>query len=187
VHHRKILLSLAAVAVAGVGVGTAVAATETPASRRVTISTPATEAYKINRYVQFGLRWNRDAYTIRSGGTLVFKNVQSDEPHTFSILRKNQLPRTKRRLNQCGAEPPATPRYAPCRAIFQAHAPDAQGNPQNAVVNKGRPGIDAPGDSVFIPPKGSPQPTIRVSARRGRTLYFICLVHPWMQASLRVR
>ena len=177
-------MGLAAVAV-GLA-GTAVA-NGSSAPTRVTIRTPESTAYKINRYVQENLRWNRDVYVIRSGGTLALRNLQRDEPHTFSVVKQAQLPRTKRQIERCNTEPPALPKNPTCRALFLAHAPDAQGNPKNPVVNTGKVGIDRPGDSVFMPPKGAPQPTIKVTAKKGKTLRFFCLVHPWMQAALQVR
>jgi hypothetical protein len=179
----KLLALGTSVAIAAAGAVSAIAATTAP--RRVTLSTPSSSGYKINRFANFNLRWNKDVYRIRSGGTLVFKNLITD-PHTFSVLKKSQLPRTKSQINRCGAQPPAAPKYPPCLALYNAHAPDATGNPQNPVVNKGKPGIDKPGDSVFIPPKGAPQPQIKVTARPGTVLYFVCLVHPWMQAKLVV-
>ena len=184
---RKVVIGLAALGLAAVGGAPALAAHQTAASK-VTITTPVTQTYKVNRYAQFGLRWNHDTYTVKSGGTLVLKNSQSDEPHTLSVLKASQMPTTKGRIEQCGAEPPATPKYAPCKALYQAHAPDEQGQPKNPVVDVGKAGIDRPGDSVFIAPKGAgPAPTLKVSAAKGTTLHFICLVHPWMQATLKVR
>lgn len=183
--NRKLFIASAAVSITAIGSVGAVAATSAP--KRVTLTTPTSTTFKINRYRQFGVRWNKDVYTIKSGGTLAFKNSLKDEPHTFSVLKKSQLPRTNRQLNQCEAQPPALPKYAPCRVLVQAHAPTGQGAPQHPIVNKGKPGIDVPGDSLFIAPKGAPQPTITVSAKPGTTLYFMCLIHPWMQAELIVK
>ena len=43
----------------------------------------------VNRYVQDGLRWNKDVYTVPSGGTLHIVNVANGEgPHTFTIVAK---------------------------------------------------------------------------------------------------
>lgn len=185
---RKAVIGVGALVLAAVTGTPALAAHKSAAPSKVTITTPQGQAYKINRYAQFELRWNKDSYTVKSGGTLVLKNLQSEDPHTLSVLKASQMPTTKRRLDACSTEPPATPKYAPCRALFQAHEPDQQGQPKNPVVNVGRAGIDRPGDSVFIAPKGAgPAPTIKVTAPKGTTLHFFCLVHPWMQATLKVR
>jgi hypothetical protein len=187
--HRKTAVATAAMALATVGVAPALAAHPSASASRLTISTKESQVYKLNRYVQFGLRWNQDVYTVKSGGTITFKNGQSDEPHTFSVLKASQLPTTTKRLNDCSAPDPSTPpKYAPCRQLFAAHAPDPQsGNPKNPLINAGKTGIDQAGDSLFIAPKGAgPQPTIKVTAKKGTTLHFLCLVHPWMQATLKV-
>jgi hypothetical protein len=175
-----VVLGVAATAIA-------VAAAQSSAPTKTQLTTPESVAYKINHYVQFGLRWNKDTYVIRSGGTLSFKNLESDEPHTFSVVKPSQMPRTTAQLNACNAVPPAEPKNPTCRAIYRAHAPDKKGNPKHKVVNNGKTGIDGPGDSLFIPPKNAPQPTIKVTAAKGTTLNFLCLVHPWMQAKLQVQ
>jgi hypothetical protein len=72
--HRRAVVGLAAVAVGLAGTGAAVAAKQSSGPTRVTIRTPESTAYKINRYLQVGLRWNRDVYVIRSGGTLALRN-----------------------------------------------------------------------------------------------------------------
>ena len=185
--HRKSIVALVTAAVSCAGVGTAFAAHA--AATKVTITTPESQSYKINRYTQFGLRWNHDTYTVAPGATISIKNLESDEPHTLSLLKQSQMPTTKGRIEQCGTPDPTTlPKYAPCRKLFQAHAPDKDGNPKNPLINVGKAGLDQPGDSLFIAPKGAgPVPTIKVSAKKGTTLYFVCLVHPWMQAKLVVR
>jgi hypothetical protein len=38
----------------------------------------------------------------------------------------------------------------------------------------------------FVPPKDGSTITFKVAARKGTTLTFVCLVHPWMQAKLQV-
>jgi hypothetical protein len=37
-----------------------------------------------------------------------------------------------------------------------------------------------------VPPKDGSTITFKVAARKGTTLTFVCLVHPWMQAKLQV-
>jgi hypothetical protein len=180
---------MAAAALAVGGTVTAVAVGQTSPPATVRISTPETTTYKLNQFAQIGLRWNENTYTISSGGTLSFNNLQTDEPHTFSVVTPSQLPTTTAQINNCMALPPALPKYAPCANLYKAHAPNAQGTGvAHPVVNTGKTGIDGPGDSVFIPPKGAgPQPTIKVTAAKGTTLSFFCLVHPWMQAKLQVK
>src|SRR4051794_7717899 len=59
-------IAAAGVAIAVAGTGAAGAA----APSKTTIKAVQTFKFKPNRYVQDGLRWNKDVYRIRSGGTL---------------------------------------------------------------------------------------------------------------------
>ena len=69
-----------------------------------------------------------------------------------------------------------------CRAINDRHEFDANtGQPRIAVVNRGRRGIDRPGDSIAF----SGTRRAKVTARAGKTLNFICAIHPWMQGKLK--
>ena len=59
------------------------------APARTTIKVSQSFKLKPNRYVQDGLRWNRDVYRVRSGGTLHVVNTAADEgPHTFTVVRQ---------------------------------------------------------------------------------------------------
>jgi hypothetical protein len=52
-------------------------------------------------------------------------------------------------------------------------------------VNVGGAGFDTPGDSVFFDPKSKTK--IQLTAKKGKTLYFMCIIHPQMQAQIKVR
>ncbi len=80
-----------------------------------------------------------------------------------------------------------------CGTIAQEHGaePQSTGPPKFLYVENGKgtntaPSIDRPGDSAFIPPKMGARVTLKVTAKPGTTLYFMCAVHPWMQAKLIV-
>jgi plastocyanin len=62
---------------------------------------------------------------------------------------------------------------------------DAHGGvpPTTPVVNVGRPGLDASGDSIFLPPNSSV--SAQVTANAG-VLHYICIIHPWMQGKITV-
>jgi hypothetical protein len=82
---------------------------------------------------------------------------------------------------------------AACGCYASAHLKNPQAPPDESnpivrwVLNKGRPGLDAVGDSVAIQPDGSHRHiTIQVTAKPGTTLYFLCAVHPWMQGKIVV-
>lgn len=168
-------------ALAVMGTATASAAPKT----RVTVKSVSSFRFKINRYVQDGLRWHRDVYVVRSGGTVNVVNADGQSgPHTLSVLAKRDLPRTLRTLFNCRA----------CNELTRAHGanPDSEDPPRFAFLENGvgqdtPPNLDRPGDSGLIGPRRGDAISFDVTARAGTTLYFICLIHPWMQAKLQVQ
>ena len=129
------------------------------------------------------LRWLRAKTRIKSGGRLTLRNLTRgptptapttpNEIHNFSIVTSRQVPRTQLQALDCRI----------CRAINDRHQIDANtGQPRIAVVNRGRRGIDRAGDSIAF---GGTR-RARVTASPGRTLRFICAIHPWMQGKLEV-
>jgi plastocyanin len=177
---RPAALIVLVLAVAAVG-GTALAKSKKASNKAtVTAGGKVDAKFKINKFGLFkdGVHFIPGTVLIRSGGTLTLKN-KSEEPHTFSIVAKKDLPRTRRKLNNCGG--PGTI----CEKFFTAHQIDQQGNPTKPVVDIGSPGIDQAGDSFVMEPKKSQ--TVNVSAKAGTTLYFLCVLHDWMQGQLKVR
>jgi hypothetical protein len=158
-------------------VGTAVGAPKkAPKKATVTIKSPI--KIKINKYFQDGARFAPGKVVIASGGTLTVKN-KGGAPHTFSIVTKKQLPKGTKGVLNCGA--PGTI----CETLGTAHQFDQNGNPTKPVVDVGAAGIDQPGDSYVLGPKQTLK--LNVSAAKGKTLYFICGIHPWMQGQLKTR
>ena len=49
--------------------------------------------------------------------------------------------------------------------------------------------VDKPGDSGLTGPGQAPNEKIslKVTAKKGSQLYFMCLIHPWMQAKVQVQ
>jgi plastocyanin len=171
----------AAVVVLLVPSGSALAAGgKGPTGTRVLIG--GSESIKPNAYYRNTFRFEPGTITIRSGGTVTLRNRTSDG-HTLSIVKRSQLPRTLRQLENCSV----------CQAIATSHGinpegPPTPGPPPIPLVNIGSAGFDTPGDSVIIAPKGRGAPvTFKVTARPGSVLYFMCAIHPWMQGSLRVK
>ena len=105
----------------------AVAATGTPAGATVIKAVFGPSAVKINRYAEDSARWNKDVYTVKSGGTLhIVNDAAGDGPHTFTVVTANELPRTVAQINNC----------AICNTLAKAHGvkvgahpslPDLQG------------------------------------------------------------
>lgn len=187
--HGKLIAGVATAAVALGVSGAAVAATSSSAPAKATINAVGKQSMKPNRYVKDGLRWNHDVYHVRSGGTLRIVNLAASEgPHTFSVVRKKDLPRTIGQMNSC-----LNPGHI-CFKYAQAHGadPSTNGPPkfqytdnftgQNTPVN-----VNSVGDSgVTGPGRKGEHITLKVTAKKGTTLYFMCVIHPWMQAKVVV-
>jgi hypothetical protein len=141
--------------------------------------------FQINRFVQDTLRWNKDVYTVQSGGTLHIVNTAAEEgPHTFTVVARKDEPRTLATLFQCKI----------CEKLGKAHGADPNSNAppkfqylENGVGQNKAPLVDRPGDSG-VTGKGKKGESIdlKVTAPAGTKLYFICLIHPWMQAEVDV-
>ena len=129
---------------------------------------------KANGYVQDDQRWDADKYTVKSGATVTLRDKSTmGQPHTLSLIPK--LPKGDKAIMECKACGPPT----------EAH----EANPETMEVGKtlveaGAAGFDTAGDSIFLPPKG--KVTFKVTAAKGTTLTFVCAVHPWMLARLKV-
>ncbi len=185
-RRRKLVAGALTLSVA-LGVSGVALAAKKGAPSRTTIKVSQKLRMKPNRYIQDGLRWNKDVYHVRSGGTLhIVNTVATEGPHTFSVVKKSQLPRTAAQVNNCKI----------CGKIAQEHGvtdpndPNAQ--PQFQYVENGTgqntaPNVDRPGDSgVTGPGKRGESIDLKVTARKGTTLYFLCAIHPWMQAKVVV-
>jgi hypothetical protein len=177
---------VALLAVAG-ATATGVANAERKAPKAVTTikAVAPTPKFQINRYVQTTLRWDKDSYSVPSGGTLHIVNLAADEgPHTFTVVAQKDLPRTLQKLLQCGI----------CLKLAKAHGADPNSNAppkfqylENGVGQKTPPKVNQPGDSG-VTGKGKKGESIdlKVTAPKGTKLYFMCLIHPWMQAVVNV-
>lgn len=181
--HRKLATTAAMLGLMAIGGASALAAAKAP--KHATINAVTSTKVKINRYIQDGTRWQKDVYAVRSGGQITVVNLAaSDGPHTFSVVAKKDLPRTVKQINNCKI----------CQTIAQEHGANPQSNapPKFLYVENGTgtntpPNVNRPGDSAFIAPTQKAKVTLKVTAKRGTTLYFMCVVHPWMQAKLIVK
>ena len=183
--ERKVLLPVALAIAAGVVVTGAVAGRDTSAA--VTTVKAVTQPPKmvVNRYVQDNLRWDKDVYNVKSGGTIHVLNDAADEgPHTFTVVEEKDEPKNGLQMVNCKI----------CITLAKAHGanPNSDAPPkyaflENGVGQKSPPSVDRPGDSG-VTGKGKKGESIdlRVTAKPGTKLYFICLIHPWMQAVVNV-
>ncbi len=183
---RTLLLALAALLTAAVAATAAVASRSQPAASVTTIkAVTSMPKVKINRFIQDQLRWDKDTYSVKSGSTLHIVNDAADEgPHTFTIVVRQDEPKTAQQVANCKI----------CLTLAKAHGanPNSDAPPkfpflENGVGQKTPPAVDRPGDSgVTGPGKKGESIDLRVTAKPGSKLYFICLIHPWMQAVLNV-
>jgi hypothetical protein len=180
--QRRLLVVFATLGLVAVGSAAALASGSAP--KHATINAVTSTKVKINRYVQDGTRWQKDVYHVKSGGTITIVNLaSSDGPHTFSVVKRSQLPTTANQINNCKI----------CLTIAAEHGanPQSQAPPQFLYVENGKgsstpPNVDRPGDSAFVAPFQKASVTLKVTAKPGTTLYFMCAIHPWMQAKLIV-
>jgi plastocyanin len=161
------------VTVGGVAAVPAIAATSAPS--KATLHTVGKPSFKINQYAQDGSHFDKSAVTIKSGGTLTVAD-KTGIPHTFTLVTKKQLPKSASQiLGDCKI----------CDTIGAGHQLDANGNPTVLTVDPGNDGFNQSGDSQVIIPKKSVK--LKITAKKGTTLYYMCLIHPWMQGKLTVK
>lgn len=175
-RHRRPLLVLGAVALLAAGLGGTAGAT---GSRQngATVETEGENGVEINEKIFSTLRFDDEKTRIRSGQEITFVHDDDTvEPHTATIVDQADLPETFDEVFECGG--PGTP----CGDAFDAHGDP----PAPAVEAPGSlPGLDAPGDSLWLEPGG--EISAVVSAPAGSTLYYLCAIHAWMQGQIKVR
>jgi plastocyanin len=131
---------------------------------------------KPGKFVKDSQRFSPMNMAVKSGRTVRLRSrTDTPDPHTISFVRRSDLPKKPAEVFECEA----------CGPFFAAHeANEETGDVGKPVVDVGATGVDQPGDSIFVPPDG----TVRfdVTADAGRTLYYLCAIHPWMQGKFRV-
>jgi len=182
--YRKAITGMAVLLlVLGAVTGVSAAAKKPP--KHATITAVQKLKMKPNRYILNGLRWDRDVYRVRSGGTLhVVNNAPSEGPHTFTVVKKKDLPKTMKQVNHCKI----------CETLGAAHGADPNSDAppkfqylENGVGQDTAPDVDRPGDSG-VTGQGQKGESIdlHVTAKPGTTLHFMCIIHPQMQAKVIV-
>jgi hypothetical protein len=180
---RKLLAGGAVLCLGGTITGAALAA---GAPSKTTIKSKASTKIVPNRYIQDGLRWDKDVYTVKSGGTLKIVNGDGTEgPHTFTVVAKKDLPKTAAQAFSCKV----------CAKLTAAHGadPNTEAPPkfpflENGVGQDTPPNVDKPGDSAITGSgKKGEFVKLKVTAKKGTNLYFMCLIHPWMEAEVKVQ
>lgn len=168
---RRLTVAIAAVAVLGASTS-AVAAKKGADDLRIV----GQLKFKPGKSVTDNQRFQSRTVSVRSGGTVDFVNkAKTQDPHTISIVRK--LPKGF----DCGE----------CGAIEESHDLDPEtGEPRRPEVDSdGDGGFNTAGDSIVVAPPGAPgsKGELKITAPAGETLKALCIIHPWMQAKIRVR
>ncbi len=173
---RRLVPLVAALGLAALAVP-ALAATTAPS--RVTQKVVGGAKFVPNRMYADTMHFKKDVIRIQKGGRITLVDT-TGAPHSFSIVKKSQVPRTAKQVDNCFGP-------GPCDEIAVAHGAvnpqtGEEQDPTTPRVNVGKAGFNRPGDSVLIPPNGKAK--VRVTA--GRDLYYICAIHPWMQGKIDV-
>ena len=173
-RRRKLLAAgLGATAAVSIAVGGAFAATSAPKVDHLVIRSGT--HVKPGYWIRDDLRYTPFASSVRSGGTISIKGASgafSEGPHTFSLVRKSQLPTSLAEAFNCDA----------CNQALDAHF--GTGGPPVTRVNVGQPGLDQPSDSLLL--LDGERIGAAISAPSGTNLYYLCAIHPWMQGKLSV-
>lgn len=173
---RSRMIGLAATAVLGASVVTiGSAGAQAPATAKLEMVGGI--SVKPGKFIKDDQRFAPRNLAVRSGGQVRLANkTKTPDPHTISLVRRRDVPKTPAETFECEA----------CGPFFEAHQVNEEtGDVAVPVVDVGEEGFDRPGDSIFV----APDEVVRfdVSAEAGTRLYYLCAVHPWMQGKLRVR
>ena len=184
--HRKLAGATAGLALIAVGGAAAVGASGQTAPDTAVVKQKYSLKMKPNRYVQDNMRFDKDVYPVKSGGKLkVVLNKPQEGPHTVTLVKKSDLPKTAQEAFEgCKV----------CEAMGKAHGadPNSDAPPKFPFVENGKgqkkaSDFDRPGDSGITGPKKGNSFTVDVTAKAGATRYMLCVIHPWMQAKLAVK
>jgi hypothetical protein len=151
------------------------------APRNAVVNTIGTVKFVPNRSITDSMRFKQDVVTIQTGGKVTLRD-KTKAPHSWSLVKRGQVPANFRQMDACYSK-------GPCGSLAVDHGavnPDTgeEQEPTTPLVNVGKDGFNAPGDSVLIPPGG--RTSVKVSAPVGSTLNMICVIHPWMQNKVKV-
>jgi plastocyanin len=177
---RKLLVAAVAALTLAAMAGPASAAVA-PAA---TVEVRGGDILQPGQFIKNNFRFVPRNITVHSGDVVrwVDRDRDEDEPHTVTIARKSDLPQTIAQLDAC-FEPGGF-----CIQTIEAHDPGLDMQPPfNFRVNRGGPGLDARGDSLLFGGPFDQAIRGRVTAPAGRTLYYLCVIHPWMQGSITVQ
>jgi hypothetical protein len=128
--------------------------------------------------------------TVAPGADIKIKNTTDPQkvgPHSFTLVKRSDLPKTPDEQKACGHKLKKI-----CGEIIKWHKVDVQtleiGRNPVEVAGKGwdlQGSFKHAGDS-WISEKKNQSFKQKVTAPEGKTLHFMCVVHPEMQGKIRV-
>ena len=179
--RRKYARAGLALVVAVVAAAVAVPAFAAAPPAKVTQKIVDKTTFKPNRFIQEGLRFKLDRINIRKGGTVTLVDT-SKQDHTFSLVKKTQVPTTLRKLNNCFTPKGVCGKLAVEHGAVNPQTGEEQ-PPTTPEVNVGKAGFNQPGDSIIVP--GGKRVKVKVTS--AQPLYYICAIHPWMQGAINAK
>jgi plastocyanin len=164
--------------VAGMGaavLGLTLVSSAGASSTGLTVHTSGTNSMVRNGFIQSSLHFQPGTTVVHQGQTVTWTEegvADQQEPHTISVVAVADEPKNIMDVFNCGA--PGTI----CDRIFKAQD-------RHLVVDVGRPGLDEPGDSLFL--RAGKTIRFKVTAPKGSVLRYMCGIHPWMQGLIVVQ
>ena len=149
-----------------------------------TVETRGGDTLNPGQFIKNNFHFQPKSISVTSGSVVrwVDNDEDADDPHTVTIADQADLPQTIEELEAC-FEPGGF-----CIQTIEAHDPGLDELPPfNLVVNTGGPGLDARGDSLLFGGPFAQSVEAQVTAPAGTTLYYLCVIHPWMQGRIKVR
>src|SRR5262249_42641161 len=139
------------------------------------------EAFEANSLFFSNLRFAPEDIKVDKWETVTWKDTGTGVPHTITIVDPADLPANFAAAYICNWDKRILGFDGPCLQFMDAHGGIP---PVTPVVDVERTGLDAPGDSIFLPQNSSIK--AQVTALPGTTLQYICVIHPWMQGTITV-
>lgn len=146
-------------------------------ARDRTVETKGDTRMVPNALIQSTLRFSPGRISLESGDTLTLTHDDNtQDPHSLTIANENELPTNVDETFNCGS--PGTV----CGDAFDA-LPQADFTFFDAPGSAA--GIDGRLDTLWV--NAGESASAVVSAPSGSELFFLCIIHPWMQGEIRVR
>lgn len=148
-----------------------------------TIEIKGGDLFSPGHFYKNNFRFTPATLTVKSGSTVQWVDHDRSpfEPHTVSVADEADVPKTIAEINRC---------YGPhgfCSGVLAKHDPDGDGEPPYTLdVNEGAAGFDTRGDSALLGGTLRSSVSVKITAKAGSTLYYMCTIHPWMQAQIVV-